>query len=83
MNLEDTRRVAYETTMDEVAGVKSGRYGLDTESRDTILVHARQDAAHALCNTILAANRLASLRALALFNLGALVLVFCAVKGWI
>ena len=83
MNLDDARRVAFDTAMAEVDGLKPFHYGLDEERRDAILVHARQDAAHALCNTMVIAKQLDALRVLALLNLGALALVFCAVKDWI
>jgi hypothetical protein len=49
-------------------------YGLDDEARDRLLAHARQDAAHALCNTETLLKQAKSLRRWLLLT-GALVLV--------
>lgn len=81
--IQRNQDVAYRTTMDEVEGRSPAVYDLDDERRDVLIVHARQDAAHALCNTISAAKDMAGVRMLLWANLAGIILVFCAIKRWI
>jgi hypothetical protein len=49
----DNHAIAKHLLLDEIDSTKpvSFTYRLDQERRDLLLAHARQDAAHALCNT--------------------------------
>ena len=49
----DNYAIARETLQGDLGyeGGSKASYNLDTDTRDILIAHARQDAAHALCNT--------------------------------
>ena len=55
-------------------------YGLDERTRDALLAHVRQDAAHALLNSITTLNELRRLKRLAWVTLGLVALSL--MWGW-
>jgi hypothetical protein len=54
-------------------------YHLDEDARDRLLAHARQDAAHALCNTVTLLNQMKVLRRAMLILIGLFILGSAAV----
>lgn len=50
-------------------------YGLDDATRDRLIVHGRQDAAHALCNTVFCLGAITWLRGLVLVTIALQVVI--------
>lgn len=65
----DNHAVALATLQDEVSGEGAGQYDLTPEIRDTLLAHARQDAANALANSNTLLKEVQFLRRLILVTL--------------
>ncbi|MCJ2112970.1 hypothetical protein MKK64_17455 [Methylobacterium sp. E-025] len=68
--------IARETLHDELGynGPPETQYDLDQGTRDILLAHARQDAAHALCNSIALLKRVKELTR-AVYLLGSITIV--------
>lgn len=66
-----------------LAGKQRDAYNLDQNTRDILLAHARQDAAHALCNSISLLNRIKNLnRVIYCLTVLIIVLILINLLGW-